>query len=130
MVLFFSLGLFYAPNVPVFKVSKELMDPDNFSRRGPDDAECVRATLRGELKAFDNLIKRYQQQATGLAWRLLNNMDDAMEVVQASFLRAYEKLGSLSRPERFGSWLISHATQCAYSATRTIWWDTKMATVL
>ncbi len=81
------------------------MEPTAADRRG-DDAKLVRKVMRGELAAFDELVARYQRQATAVAYRLLNNRDDAMEVVQDAFLKAYDKLGSLSKPDRFGGWLM------------------------
>jgi len=69
------------------------------------DGELVQATLRGDRGAFDLLVGRYQRLATATAYRLLSNTDDALEVTQDAFLRAYQRLGSLSKPERFGAWL-------------------------
>ena len=51
-------------------------------------------------------MARYQRQATAVAYRLLNNRDDAMDVVQDAFLKAFDKLGTLSKPGRFGAWLM------------------------
>lgn len=80
---------------------------DREAQGGPTtDGELVAAVLRGERKAFDVLVGRYQRRATELAYHLLNNMDDASEVVQEAFLRAYRKLHGLSAPEKFGSWLL------------------------
>jgi len=70
------------------------------------DGALVAATLGGDRQAFDVLVGRYQRQATAVAFGLLGNVDDAQEVVQESFLRAYRKLSSLSSPERFGAWLL------------------------
>ena len=82
------------------------MDPTSEDQRGGDDAELVGAVLRGEVQAFDTLVGRWQRQATAVAYRLLNNRDDAMEIVQDAFLKAYEKLDSLSDRKRFGAWLM------------------------
>ncbi|MCK4601216.1 MAG: sigma-70 family RNA polymerase sigma factor [Phycisphaerae bacterium] len=76
------------------------------SERPGDDAALVRAARSGRLAAFDALVERYQRQATALAYRLLSNRDDAMEVTQEAFLKAFEKLDTLSRPKRFASWLF------------------------
>ncbi len=70
------------------------------------DAQLVRNVLRGQLGAFDELVKRYQRRAVAVAYRLLNHREDAMEIVQDAFLKAYDKLESLSQPERFGPWLL------------------------
>lgn len=88
-------------------------------RQGGDDGELVRAARRGEPGAFDLLIGRYQRQATAVAYRLLNNIDDALEVTQDAFLKAYEKLGTLSRPSRFGAWLLRIVSNLALNRRRS-----------
>lgn len=70
------------------------------------DAELVIAARRGDRSAFDALVGRYQRRATAVAYRLLGNIDDAMEVTQDAFCRTYEKLAGLSDPTRFGPWLL------------------------
>ena len=70
------------------------------------DGELVALVLRGDRAAFDILVGRHQRQVTALAYRLLGNAEDALDVSQEAFLRAYRKLGSLSEPRRFGSWLM------------------------
>ena len=72
----------------------------------PGDGELVRSARRGDLAAFENLVERYQRQATAVSYRLLNNREDAMDVVQDAFLKAFDKLDSLSQPARFGPWLM------------------------
>ncbi|NLF30571.1 MAG: sigma-70 family RNA polymerase sigma factor [Planctomycetes bacterium] len=72
----------------------------------PTDAELVIAVRGGDRQAFGRLVQRYQRQATGVAFRLLDNRDDAMEVVQDACCRAFSKLRSLSDPQRFGPWLL------------------------
>ena len=94
------------------------MDRIAADQRDKDDAQQVRAALRGELPAFELLVRRYQRQATAVAYRLLNNRDDAMEVVQDAFLKAYEKLDSLSRAERFGAWLMRIVSNLALNRRR------------
>lgn len=83
-----------------------------------DDAELVDAVLHGDRSAFDNLVRRHQRRVTARAYRLLGNVDDANEVAQEAFLRAYRKLSSLSDPKRFGSWLMRIATNQALNFRR------------
>ncbi len=71
-----------------------------------NDGPAARAAANGDLSAFEVLVERYQRRANAVAYRLLSNVDDAMEVVQDSFVKAYENLQSLSHPERFGAWLM------------------------
>lgn len=88
------------------------------ARQVNDDGGLVRAARRGELAAFDELVRRYQRQTTAVAYRLLNNRDDAMEVVQDAFLQAFDKLGSLSHPGRFGPWLMRIVSNLALNRRR------------
>ncbi len=75
-------------------------------REERDDAALVKAARGGDLQAFEALVARYQRQATAIAYRLLNNRDDAMDSVQDAFIKAYEKLDTLSKPGRFRPWLM------------------------
>ena len=62
------------------------------SAQHQDIAELVRRVRQGDLGGFDELVRRFQRQATAIAYRLLNNVDDAKEVTQDAFLRAFEDL--------------------------------------
>lgn len=70
------------------------------------DAQAVARTLAGETAAFDGLIEQYQRRAVAVAYRLLGNIEDAKDVCQEAFLRAFRSLASLQDPERFGAWLM------------------------
>ena len=83
-----------------------------------DVGRLVQQARSGELGAFDVLVGRYQRQATAVAYRLLNNLDDAMEVSQDAFLRAYDKLGLLSSPAQFGPWLMRIVSNLALNRRR------------
>ncbi len=83
-----------------------------------DDGRLVKAVLRGEMAAFEVLVSRYQRQATAVAYRLLNNRDDAMEIVQDAFLKAYDRLDTLSKAERFRPWLMRIVSNLALNRRR------------
>jgi RNA polymerase sigma-70 factor (ECF subfamily) len=83
------------------------------------DGELVRATRRGELVAFDRLVERHQRRAVAVAYRLLSNRDDAMDVVQDALLKAYDKIGTLTDPERFGAWLMRIVSNLALNSRRS-----------
>src|SRR5882757_5654633 len=72
----------------------------------PADADLVAKTLAGQRKAFDVLIERYQRQAVAVSYRLLGNTNDALEVTQDAFLKAYTSLKTLQKPVAFGGWLM------------------------
>ncbi len=70
------------------------------------DATLVGSALEGHTEAFDELIHRYQRQAVGVSYRLLGNAQDALEVTQDAFLRAWSSLATLQSHEAFGGWLM------------------------
>lgn len=84
----------------------ESAQPQPSQPAGPTDAELVARTLQGDRPAFDDLIRKYQRQAVAVSYRLLGNINDAMEVTQEAYLKAYRSLGSLQTPAAFGGWLM------------------------
>ena len=72
----------------------------------PTDGQLVERANDGDRKAFDELIVRYQRQAVAVSYRLLGNTQDALEVTQDAFLKAFTSLSTLQKPEAFGGWLM------------------------
>ena len=70
------------------------------------DGRLVQETLDGNCSAFDALVVRYQRQAIAVAYRLLGNTHDAVEVAQDAFLKAFTNLAMLHKTEAFGGWLM------------------------
>jgi RNA polymerase sigma-70 factor (ECF subfamily) len=58
------------------------------------DAELVARCLRGETEAFEPLVERYQRPLFNLVWRMLGDREDARDVVQGAFVKAWERLES------------------------------------
>jgi RNA polymerase sigma-70 factor, ECF subfamily len=73
---------------------------------GPTDGALARQAADGDRGAFDELVRRYHRQAVGVSYRLLGNTNDALEVVQDAFLKAYTNLVSLEKPDAFCGWFI------------------------
>lgn len=82
------------------------------------DAAIVRKTLAGDRKAFDELVLRYQRSALAVSYRLLGKTEDAQEVVQEAFLKAYKSLASLEKPEAFAGWLMRIVSNLSLNARR------------
>ena len=80
--------------------------PRELDDAAPTDGQLVVRTNEGDRKAFDQLINRYQRQAVAVSYRLLGNSQDALEVTQDAFLKAFTSLATLQKPEAFGGWLM------------------------
>jgi RNA polymerase sigma-70 factor, ECF subfamily len=81
--------------------------PQRDERVQQQDAVLVQQVLDGDVEAFAVLVGRYRDRLARYATRLLGNVEDAEEVVQDTFVRAYRAIGRCEDPERFGSWLFS-----------------------
>jgi RNA polymerase sigma-70 factor (ECF subfamily) len=75
-----------------------------------DDNGLVQRTLEGDRNAFGVLVERYQAQVFTIAWRMLGVREEAEDVAQSVFLKAYEKLGTFDPRYKFFSWIyrIAH----------------------
>jgi len=70
-----------------------------------DEIRLVLEAVSGSADAFGTLTDRYSRLILGLAYSYVGDMSAAQDVAQDAFLKAWLSLGSLHRPERFGSWL-------------------------
>jgi RNA polymerase sigma-70 factor, ECF subfamily len=75
-------------------------DPD-----AATDEELVHACVGGERAAFDLLVKRHQRQVYRLCYRFVGYHEDAAELAQDAFVRAYRALAKFERSARFTTWL-------------------------
>lgn len=69
------------------------------------DREQVEKCLTGDTQAFEVLVERYQKVLFNVSLRMLNNREDAMDVTQNAFIKAYEKLDTYNPQYKFFSWI-------------------------
>ena len=77
---------------------------------GRSDEELVEACQAGEASAFDVLVGRWEDRIRGAAYRFLGSEDEARDVAQEAFLKAYRGLSGFKQEARFSSWLYQIAT--------------------
>jgi len=82
------------------------------------DAELVNAVLDGEKQAFAVLVKRYERPVRAVALDVLGDYHSAADASQDAFVKAYEQLDRLRKPEAFGVWLMKIAQRCALDLAR------------
>jgi RNA polymerase sigma-70 factor (ECF subfamily) len=69
------------------------------------EAEAIAASQRGEREAFDELVLRYQRDVYRLCYRYVNNHEDANDLAQEVFLKAYKAIGGFRGDSSFSTWL-------------------------
>ena len=78
-----------------------------------DDNDLVKRCLSGDQKAFESLLDRYQKPIFNVALRMVGDADDAADLTQTVFVRAYEKLGTYNDHYKFFSWLYKIAVNAS-----------------
>ena len=78
------------------------------------DAACVRRLQRGDINAFEVLVRRHEKAIFNLVYRMLGDYDDAAEISQEVFLSAYRAIGQFRGEANFSTWLyriaVNHAS--------------------
>lgn len=71
----------------------------------PDDSIYIAKVLSGDGASFSYLVDRYQDMVYGLALKMLRNEEDAEEMAQDCFVKAYRSLASYRQQSKFSTWL-------------------------
>jgi RNA polymerase sigma-70 factor (ECF subfamily) len=83
-----------------------------------DDHQLIAECLQGDQAAFGELVCRYQDRLYNTVYRLVDNADDAQDVVQDTFLNAYQALENFKGESLFFTWLYRIAVNTAISRKR------------
>lgn len=83
-----------------------------------DDIQQIHGILSGDDTAFNALVRKYQKDLHAFIWRKIGDFHYAEEIVQDTFLLAYEKISTLRNPNQFAAWLYAIANRCCIHWTR------------
>jgi len=82
------------------------------------DQELVKRTIQGDGQAFDELVVNYQNKVYALAFRYMGNEDDAYDMAQETFIKAYRSLRSFKGESSFGTWIYRITTNVCLDEIR------------
>lgn len=83
-----------------------------------DDQQCAQRARRGEGKAFSELVGRYQDRIYRFLLRLTRSPDEAADLTQDTFLRAYQAIARWQPDALFRTWLFRIARNAAFDRLR------------
>ncbi|HWG49398.1 MAG TPA: sigma-70 family RNA polymerase sigma factor [Candidatus Acidoferrales bacterium] len=83
-----------------------------------DEMALVHAAKRGDLEAFSQLVNRYDRNIFRIAQHITHNEEDAQDVVQDAFLKAYQNLEQFQENSKFYTWLVRIAVNEALMKLR------------
>ncbi len=90
----------------------------NPARLDANEAELIERARKGDTQAFGVLVERYQRRVVGVAMAVVHNQDDALELAQETFIRAYENLAKFESRSSFSTWLYRIAANISIDFRR------------
>ncbi len=97
---------------------KKQNKPDHGPEPDLTDEQLIRRCLDGQPEAYRVLVERYWSMVYSITRRIANSHDDAVDVTQEAFVRAYEHLSGFARDAKFSTWLLRVATNYALDQKR------------
>ena len=73
--------------------------------RAVEDTDLIRQACRGSVESYNLLVSRWEKRVYNYLLRVTRNREDALDLAQDVFLKAYQNLRKLDDPGRFGPWL-------------------------
>ena len=83
-----------------------------------EDELLVRQAVKGDTASFDTIVRRYQSITYAVAYRFFQNRDDALDISQEVFVKAFRSLGTWKPTGSFKSWLLRIATNMSIDHLR------------
>jgi RNA polymerase sigma-70 factor (ECF subfamily) len=84
----------------------------------PSDLELLRAAREGRWEAFEELVTRFEPRVLRLAWRILQQREDAEDATQQTFINVMEHLDQFREEASVSTWILRIATNQALQALR------------
>jgi RNA polymerase sigma-70 factor (ECF subfamily) len=95
-----------------------MAEPKNKSENKISDEELIEKFQRGDIYAYELIVKRYKDQLLNFVYRFLSNQEEAEDVVQETFLRVYRNRHAYKRVAKFSTWIYTIAGNLARTELR------------
>ena len=103
---------------PTKALDKPLVTAPERAREADADSEIVRRVQAGDVAAFDELILKYRQRLYAVVYNLTSNREDASDLVQDSFIKAFQSINRFGGQSSFFTWLYRIAINSTLSHLR------------
>jgi RNA polymerase sigma-70 factor (ECF subfamily) len=82
------------------------------------DSDVVQASLDGDPRAFDELVRRYDQRLLNFVYRTIGDRERGQDLVQETFVRVYRHLHRFDQSKKFSTWIYTIASNLAKNELR------------
>ena len=86
---------------------------------GDEDTSLIERFLSGDETAFTSLVNKYRQQVYAVAWRLVGNAQEADDLAQETFIKAYRNLSKFRGDAKFKTWLLRITTNAGINMKKS-----------
>ena len=100
--------------------ASEGMEFDDSTVSQASDARLVEQVRKGDSDAFGTLVARYERRVLKVVRRFIADADGAQDLIQETFLKAFDRLDQFDPSRRFGPWLFRIAVNATYDHLRKI----------
>ena len=83
-----------------------------------EDSHYIERVINGDVAAYSSLVEKHKNLVFSIAMKILNNREDAEEIAQDTFLKAFNSLKSFEKKSKFSTWLYRIAYNGAISRKR------------
>lgn len=87
-------------------------------RETAGERDLIERVQRGDAEAYDDLVSRYLRRVISIAWGFVRNAQDAEDLAQEAFVKAYEKIGRFRPGEPFGPWIYRIVTNLSLDVVK------------
>lgn len=91
-----------------------------------EEKQLVNKVLKGDTSSFGYFVDTYQDMAITIAYRICNNMQDAEDIVQNAFVKAFHNLHTFRQDSKFSTWFYRIVYNTAITETRTTVFQTEV----
>ncbi|HEX9500413.1 MAG TPA: sigma-70 family RNA polymerase sigma factor [Thermoanaerobaculia bacterium] len=108
-------GRAFAPLMPaarlMFAVQSEVDRTP--TEADPNEQRAIAAVKSGDAGSYDYLVSKYMKRVVSIAWGIVRNADDAEDLAQEAFVKAYQTIERFKSGEPFGPWIYRIVTNLA-----------------
>lgn len=105
----FSLAIFGEPGFGLLSSVEPVM-PERRTVDDPLEARAVAAVKNGDEGQYGYLVSKYMKRVVSIAWGIVRNADDAEDLAQEAFVKAFRTMGRFKTGEPFGPWIYRIVT--------------------
>jgi RNA polymerase sigma-70 factor (ECF subfamily) len=84
----------------------------------PLERQAIESVRNGKPDSYDYLVAKYSRRVASVAWNIVRNADDAEELAQEAFVKAYEHIGRFRTGEPFGPWIYRIVTNLSLDVVK------------